>query len=233
MSLDQETLALAAVWYVAFLLSLTCHEAAHALAAKIGGDPTAYEAGQATLNPLPHIRRSPFGTVLVPLITFYLSHFMMGWASAPYDPRWQQRHPRRAALMAIAGPAANFLLVALSIVVIRVGIAVRFFVPPQHISFSHMVAPGAPGAAEGLATFISILFSLNLLLGAFNLLPVPPLDGSSAVGLFLSENAARRFAEFGRGPTFSFVGLILAWRLFGYMVSPLFAMGFAALYWGY
>jgi hypothetical protein len=152
MGINEETLALAAVWYVAFLLSLTCHEAAHALAAKIGGDPTAYEAGQVTLNPLPHIRRSPFGTVLVPLVTFYLSHFMMGWASAPYDPRWQERHPRRAALMAIAGPAANFLLVALSIVVIRVGIAVRFFSAPQQISFSHMVAPGAPGAAEGLAT---------------------------------------------------------------------------------
>jgi Zn-dependent protease len=233
MNFNEETLALAAVWYVAFLLSLTCHEAAHALAAKIGGDPTAYEAGQVTLNPLPHIRRSPFGTVLVPLVTFYLSHFMMGWASAPYDPRWQERHPRRAALMAIAGPAANFLLVVLSIVVIRVGIAVHFFAAPQQISFSHMVAPGAPGAAEGLATFLSIVFSLNLLLGAFNLLPVPPLDGASAIGLIMSEKVALRFAALVRGPTFSFVGLILAWRLFEYIVSPLFRVGLAALYWGY
>jgi Zn-dependent protease len=78
-----------------------------------------------------------------------------------------------------------------------------------------------------------ILFSLNLILGAFNLLPVPPLDGSSAVGLILSENMALRFAELTRGPMFSFVGLVIAWRLFDYVVHPLFALGLSVLYWGY
>ena len=65
--MSQEQLALFPLWYVAFLLSLTCHEAAHALVAKWGGDLTAYYSGQVTLNPLPHIRREPFGTVLVPI----------------------------------------------------------------------------------------------------------------------------------------------------------------------
>lgn len=226
-------MALAAIWYVAFLLSLTCHEAAHAFAAKLGGDLTAYHAGQVTLNPLPHIRRSPFGTVVVPAITFFASGFMMGWASAPYDPRWQQRHPRRAAWMAIAGPAANFLLVVAATLVIRAGIFMHFFVAPERIAFSHMVSPAGPGAAEGVATFVSIVFSLNLLLGAFNLIPVPPLDGSTAIGLILSEKTAVRFAGWLRDPTFSFAGLIIAWRLFDYVVGPLFRFGLAALYLGY
>ncbi len=231
--MSQETLALAAIWYAAFLLSLTCHEAAHAFAAKLGGDLTAYNAGQVTLNPLPHIRRSPFGTVVIPAITFFASGFMMGWASAPYDPRWRERHPRRAAWMALAGPAANFLLVAIAMVVIRAGIATRFFAAPERITFSHMVSAAGPGVAEGVATFVSIVFSLNLLLGAFNLIPVPPLDGSTAIGLILSEKAALRFSGWLREPAFSFAGLIIAWRLFDYVAGPLFRIGLTALYWGY
>ena len=72
-----EQIALFPLWYVAFLLSLTCHEAAHALVAKWGGDLTAYSSGQVTLNPLPHIRREPFGTVLVPILSFLLSGWML------------------------------------------------------------------------------------------------------------------------------------------------------------
>ena len=93
-----------------------------------------------------------------------------------------------------------------------------------------MVVAAGPGAAEGLATFASILFSLNLLLGAFNLLPVPPLDGSTAVGLFLSERAALRFAELARTPMFSLMGLLVAWRLFDYVVRPLFSIGRATFF---
>ena len=98
-------------WFVVFIFSTTLHEAGHALAAWKLGDSTAYEGGQVSLNPLPHIRREPVGMVLVPLISFAMSHWMMGWASAPYDPLWAHRYPKRAALMAAAGPAANLLLV--------------------------------------------------------------------------------------------------------------------------
>ena len=107
--MDAQTLALFPVWYAAFLLSLTCHEAGHAWVARRGGDDTAYLSGQVSLNPWPHIRREPIGTILVPLVTYFTgtSRWMMGWASAPYDPRWEDRHPRRAAAMSAAGPAAN------------------------------------------------------------------------------------------------------------------------------
>src|SRR5208282_5331142 len=103
--LSPATLVLGFIWYVAFLFSTTCHEAAHAYVAKIGGDTTAALGGQVSLNPIPHIRRSPFGMVVFPILSFFLSGGgMIGWASAPYDPLWERRHPRRSAWMALAGP---------------------------------------------------------------------------------------------------------------------------------
>src|SRR4029077_11651214 len=104
-------LVLGVIWYIVFLFSTTCHEGAHALVAKLGGDTTAFEGGQVTLNSLPHIQREPMGMVVVPIISSLIPPpWLLGWASAPYDPVWRSRHPRRAALMALAGPAANFLL---------------------------------------------------------------------------------------------------------------------------
>lgn len=228
--MTQETLALAAIWYVAFLLSLTCHEAAHAFVAKRAGDPTAYEAGQVTLNPIPHIRREPIGTIVAPAITFFASGFMLGWASAPYDPLWQQKHPRRAGWMALAGPVANFILLILAVVAIRVGIAMGAFAVPESVTFSHMVTARSTGMVEGLAQFLSIVFSLNLMLGTFNLLPLPPLDGSTAVGLLISEKAALRFAQLSHNPMFSLFGILIAWRVFGELSGAIFRLGAVLLY---
>src|SRR3989442_3755228 len=121
--IQPETLALGFIWYAVFLFSTTCHEAAHALAAKLGGDPTAFHGGQVTLNPIPHIRREPVGTVVSPILSYLFGGWMICWASAPYDPAWQQRYPRRAACMALASPAANFLLVLAAAAAIRIGIA--------------------------------------------------------------------------------------------------------------
>src|SRR5437899_321105 len=95
--IQPETLALGFIWYAVFLFSTTCHEASHALAAKIGGDPTAFHGGQVTLNPAPHIRREPFGMVLVPILSYVVGGWMIGWGSAPYAPWWQERSPRRSA----------------------------------------------------------------------------------------------------------------------------------------
>ena len=101
--MDSQFFSLGVIWYIVFLFSTTCHEGAHALVAKLGGDPTASHGGQVSLNPLPHIQRSPMGLVAVPLLTYILPpHWMIGWASAPYDPAWQVRYPRRAARMALA-----------------------------------------------------------------------------------------------------------------------------------
>jgi Zn-dependent protease len=229
----EEMLAIAPMWYVAFLLSLTCHEAAHALVADWGGDSTAAAGGQVTLNPLPHIQREPFGTIFAPIISLVLAHWMIGWASAPYDPYWQQRYPRRAAWMALAGPAANFILAVVAAIAIRIGIATGYLFPPSGISFTRLVDGTPDEISAAIATFLSILFAQNLLLMSFNLLPVPPLDGHVAVGLFLSERATRKFIDFVRQPGWGLIGLIIAWNLFGQIFQPIFIAGVRLLYIGY
>src|SRR6185436_18840646 len=88
-------------WFLAFLFSTTVHEAAHALAALKGGDTTAYQGGQVSLSPFPHIRREPIGMLVVPLITAFSQGWALGWASTPFDPLWAQRYPKRAALMSL------------------------------------------------------------------------------------------------------------------------------------
>lgn len=229
--MNSEFLILGLVWYVVFLLSTTCHEAAHAWAAKLGGDLTAFHGGQVSLDPIPHIRREPFGMVIFPLLTYVASHWMMGWASAPYDPMWSDRYPRRAAWMSLAGPGANFTLAILAGILIHIGIGAGFFRYPESANFTHVVEPAAAGIGAGAATFVSLLFSLNLLLGTFNLFPVPPLDGFGVLGLLVSEDMARRIQTFGRSlGVLSMIGMLLVWQVFGQLFQPVFAFALRALY---
>src|SRR3954465_1753413 len=120
--MDEQTLATGFLWFVAFLFSTTVHEAMHGLAALRGGDPTAYQGGQVSLSPVPHIRREPIGMLVVPLLTAFTVGWSVGWASTPYDPMWAARHPRRAASMAAAGPAGNLLIAVLAFAALRLGL---------------------------------------------------------------------------------------------------------------
>ncbi len=189
-----------ALWFVAFLASLTCHEAAHAFAGRRGGDETARE--QVTLNPIPHIRREPFGMVVMPLLSYALAGWMMGWASAPYDPHWARRHPRRAAVMAAAGPAANFLLAALGVVAVR-----------------GLLASGADSGP--LLRFFWILAFLNGLLGVFNLIPLPPLDGASVLEGLAGGPIPAAIQKLRETPMIGFIGLLVAWKVFGYLAPAI------------
>ena len=119
--LSPEFLVYGFISYVIFLFSTTCHEAAHAFVAKLGGDSTAALGGQVTLNPVPHIRREPWGMLVIPILAFLFTNGMIGWASAPFDPLWERRHPKRAALMALAGPAANYTLMLIAVIGLRLG----------------------------------------------------------------------------------------------------------------
>jgi Zn-dependent protease len=232
-SFQPELIALGFIWYIVFLFSTTCHEASHALAAKLGGDLTAFHGGQVTLNPVPHIQRSPFGMVGMPLLSFILTKgsWMMGWASAPFDPYWQRRHYRRAAWMAFAGPAANFTLMLLAGLAIRVGMAMGHFQAPEFPSFQHVTQAAVPGSiAEFAATFLSILFVLNLLLGTFNLLPVPPLDGSTGITLFMNEQTALKYLDWIREGSFAFIGIAIAWLVFGRIFTAIFLLAINLLY---
>jgi Zn-dependent protease len=212
------------LWYLVFLLSTTCHEAAHAFAAYRGGDPTAYLGGQVSLNPIPHVVREPFGTVLVPLLSFVLmrGEWMIGWASAPYDPAWEARHPRRAAAMAAAGPLANLLLAGLAFAVLKVGLVNGAFVPGPAWPLDRIVeaAGGAAGLA-GLGRFCSVLLALNVLLFLFNLIPMPPLDGASVLG-GLIEPVRRALERLRSAPLGALIGLVIAWRIFPYVFRPVY-----------
>lgn len=219
------------IWYVAFLFSFTAHEASHALAALKGGDPTAYLGGQVTLNPVPHIMRSPFGTVVIPLLSFTLWGWMIGWASAPYDPNWAERHPRKAALMAAAGPAANLLIAVMAFVIMKIGLTAGFFSSPAEgeVSFMSIVVANQTNLI-GLSKLLSVFLMLNLILFIFNLFPFPPLDGSSVVTLFMSDKLGHRYKQFMSRPAFAFLGLIVAWRLFPYVFVVVFQVVYALLH---
>ncbi len=228
--MEMTDIALAAVWYVILLIAFVFHEFAHSFAALKLGDPTAYQSGQVTLDPIPHIRREPFGTVIVPIISYFVAGWMIGWASAPYDPYWARQYPRKAALMALAGPAANLALVTVAALIIRAGMLLGFFHAPAAIGFTTVTAPTAGGLANAAAVVVSILFSLNLILMVFNLIPLPPLDGSSVLLGLLRGEAAERYYTVMSTPGYRIIGLIIAWHIFGYVLRPVHLLAINLLY---
>ena len=125
-----EPLQLCIIWYIVFVFSVVLHEAAHAFAGYWFGDHTAMHHGLTTLNPVPHIQRSPIGMVIVPLLSFVSGGWMIGWASTPYDPCWAQAHPKQAALKTLAGPAVNLALMLIAGVLIHIGISAGIFPRP-------------------------------------------------------------------------------------------------------
>ncbi len=214
----QPSIAEGLLWYVVFLFSTVCHEAAHAWTALRLGDDTAARGGQVSLNPWRHVRREPIGMVAVPLLAWFTAGWMIGWASAPYDPAWARQKPRHAALMALAGPAANLLLVLAAALLIRVGLEWNVFTAPALLNSAHLTDAVDPGAWEIAARALSVTLALNLLLCTFNLLPLPPLDGSSLPLLLLPAGWAAKYSAALQTPWLRLAGLWLAWRI----LSPVF-----------
>jgi Zn-dependent protease len=195
-----------AVYALPVLLAITLHEAAHAYAAKYFGDTTAYAAGRMSMNPLKHI--DPFGTVLLPLMLFYASSkleggFVFGYAKPVPVEFSKLRNPKRdMAWVALAGPAANFVMafgwLVLNLIVAKAGMGAE--------SFPFQVAQAGVW--------------INLLLFAFNLLPIPPLDGGRILTSMLPNRLAYKFAgleHFG----FFIVLAMLFLGLLHYWVVPL------------
>ncbi|HKV73881.1 MAG TPA: site-2 protease family protein [Gemmatimonadales bacterium] len=219
------------LYYIVFLFSTTLHEAAHAWAAARGGDLTAYHGGQVSLNPIPHIRREPIGMVVLPLLFVVTTGWPLGFASAPYDRQWASRYPRRAAWMALAGPAANFLLMLIAVALVWIGVHTGLIFAPDRVGFGDVADTHAGGLWPGTIHLVGVLFSLNLLLGTFNLLPFPPLDGSGAVPLFLGPESTRRYQDFIWGtPAIGLIGMLVAWRLFDVLFDPIFTASLSLLY---
>jgi len=166
--------------YLIVVFSAVFHEYCHGWMANSLGDPTAKEAGRLTLNPLKHL--DPLGTVIIPLFLLFFSGGFIGWAKpVPYNPYNLRDQKLGVAKVGIAGPLANFL------VALVFGLFLRLF---------HL---------EG---FLSITFSwivyINIFLGLFNLLPIPPLDGSKFLADFFPRSKVLQFLEQ------SFLGFFLA-----------------------
>jgi Zn-dependent protease len=195
------------VWYAVFVAALAAHEAAHGLVALWGGDDSAYGRGLVTLNPWPHLHREPLGTFAVPLVTFLIAHFPVGWTSTPRNGLWCRHHPWRQAAAVAAGPGANLLLASIAFLALKALLVAGVFTAPTQ-SRPEAMALVMPSAdfrgevwAEPLAALLSVTLSLNLVLCAFHLLPVPPLDGSRLLmDLFPGTAGAlleRRWARIG------------------------------------
>ncbi len=227
------------LWYIVFLYSTVCHEAAHAWTALKLGDDTAYRGGQVSLDPIPHIRREPWGMIVVPLVTFYMNAVkggtgMMGWASAPYNREWAERNPRHAAWMALAGPAANLLLVIAAAICIRAGLAAGWFEVPESFKFGDIVSPVVKGGpAHFFTMLLGVIFSLNVLLMTFNLIPLPPFDGASVPLLFLRGSAASSWQQLMWNPAAQFMGIIVAFNGFGPVFRPIHTFAMNLLYFNF
>jgi Zn-dependent protease len=171
---------------VAFLFAISVHESAHAWMAAKRGDPTAAMLGRITLNPIKHI--DPIGTVLLPIIAA-ISHFpMIGWAKpTPVNPRNFKNLVVDDILTSIAGPISNFLVVICSLVVLFViGVVGR---ATSAVANQSILTP--------IAYMVLWVAIINALLGVFNLIPLPPLDGSHVLRHALSGSALRAYDAIG------------------------------------
>jgi Zn-dependent protease len=215
------------LFYVVLLVSLVVHEAAHALVALWGGDPTAYLGGQVTLNPMPHIRREPFGMVVLPLVTLFMAGFCFGYASTPIDPIWAYRNPKKAAVMSLAGPVANFLLAALAFgflyLLVSTGMAEARTGPATYL-WEHVIPTNGSDFLGAICVMLSMFMLLNIFLGLFNLVPLPPLDGAGVVEGLFQKKVSGFYGFLRTQPIFMMLGILLIVNNFGlYLLIPYFA----------
>lgn len=183
------------VWFPVFLFSLTFHEAAHAWTSERFGDPTGRYLGRVSLNPMVHI--DLVGTIIFPIIGFFSGAGLFGWAKpVPVNPLLWREKIKANITVSAAGPISNFILCAIAIVVMKVLVAVGY------MQFTGMaVGPASASAGivtEFLAKLLSIGLLVNLALGVFNLIPLPPLDGShilSSLLTLISMSAAEAYEQ--------------------------------------
>jgi Zn-dependent protease len=200
------------IWFVVFLLSLTVHECAHAWAAERSGDSTGRYLGRVTLNPIPHI--DIFGTIIFPLIAITTGGWMFGWAKpVPFNP--YNLRDRRAGEIAIAlaGPLSNFLLAAIFVVLYKV------------IFQSALLADDQLGdLTQPIYTLVNIGITLNIILGVFNLIPIPPLDGHHILRNLLPDSLAEMYAQIPSWMGFVLLFLLVRAGVTAMLVQPVFQL---------
>lgn len=184
------------------IMSVVIHEVAHGYAANALGDPTARLQGRLTLNPLKHL--DPVGSVIIPVISYFFGGFIFGWAKpVPYNPynlkpgRWPE------VWVALAGPGSNVALAVIFSVILRVGI-------------NHNLP-------TGFVHITGLIILVNLLLAVFNLMPIPPLDGSRLLFAIFPEKVYRLRNFFERyGFILVIFFIFFAWPIIAPIVNVLF-----------
>ncbi|MDY0963540.1 MULTISPECIES: site-2 protease family protein [Massilia] len=199
-----ETIRNIAVYALPVLFAITLHEAAHAYAAKFFGDNTAYSQGRMSLNPLVHV--DIWGTIVIPIMMYLFTPFVFGYAKPVPVDFGRLRNPKRdMAWVALAGPIANLIMAALwllfAALLVFFGVSETF---PRRM------------AEAGILT--------NLLIMAFNLLPIPPLDGGRVLTSMLPNSLAWKFARIEPYGFFIVLGLVFL-QLVGYWVVPVMQLG--------
>ncbi len=189
------------------LMALVCHEVAHGYVAYLLGDPTAKSQGRLTLNPLKHL--DPLGTLAFFIVSF-------GWAKPVPVNMGYFRNPRQGMLLtAVAGPGTNFVLAAIFAVVIHVITGMQF---TQGSTTEMILVP--------LYLMSQAAVYVNLILGIFNLIPIPPLDGSNVLAYFLPPQLAYKYMSLSRYGFVILIGIIMLSRytefsLFGGIILPM------------
>lgn len=203
------------IFFVVFLFSLSFHEAAHAWTAERFGDSTARYLGRITLNPIPHI--DIFGTIVFPLVGLYMGGMMFGWAK-PVPVNTSQMRDRKLGdiCTSLAGPASNAILTVIFFVLLKI-----IFFSPQ------LIDPSSLGQLERpVGMLLGIGLNLNIILMVFNLLPVPPLDGSHVLRNMLSGGAADIYDRIIQPYGFLILIALLMSGVLGKIIDPI--LGFVS-----
>jgi Zn-dependent protease len=182
---------------IVFLFAISFHESAHAWMAMRRGDPTASMLGRVTLNPIKHI--DPVGTILLPAIALLTGIPVLGWAKpTPVDPRNFRNPVLDDVLTSVAGPVSNFLLAFASVVLL---ILISATSTSGHQAVAGMLHGEPLMASDSLFTPLSVflfaLLQINVVLAIFNLIPVPPLDGSHVLRHILSGSVLMAYDRLG------------------------------------
>jgi Zn-dependent protease len=214
MALDNINIVGMVFQFITFLFAISVHESAHAWVAMRRGDPTAYMLGRVTLNPIKHI--DPIGSVLLPVMGLIRNVGILGWAKpTPVNPRNFKHLVLDDILVSVAGPVSNFLVATAALLLL----AAISLAPGGHDSVRRLAEgsglPGTDSIMEPLALLIYELLWINIVLAMFNLIPVPPLDGSHVIRHFLPEPVRAVFDRIGVFGLLILVfmapGLVAAW----------------------